>query len=62
MFVVAYVLVSATIALGLYSATSRPTPKMSADVHSSHVRTQQTDRTRPATRPQPNLTHINCLS
>jgi hypothetical protein len=62
MFVVAYLIVSATIALGLYSATSRPTPKISAEVHSRHVRTQQTGRARFATGPQPNMTHINCLS
>jgi hypothetical protein len=58
MFVVAYLLVSATIALGLYSATSRPTPKIPTEARSRHVRTYQTDRTPCATRPQPTLTHI----
>jgi hypothetical protein len=59
MFVIAYFLVSATIVLGLYSATARPTPKLSAQTP-RHVRAQRADAIRSAT--QPNLTHVNCLS
>jgi hypothetical protein len=61
MLVVAYILVSATVVLGLYSATAPPTPKLAAQAP-RHIRTQRPNETPFAGRPQPNLTHINCLS
>jgi hypothetical protein len=62
MFVLIYFLVSGTILLSLHSATSRPTPSAVDDVLSRSRRTAKLDRIAFATRPQPHMTHSNCLS